>query len=157
MRNTLFENKKVLRDSIITWMLVFNYPFTIYGIIMLFGGEVDFGILFLMCTPIILIMLLHGIRAMRTNFVSISTRMNGSEIEIVIKTLFGKQVIYSGWKSEFEMRIIPDKWNRGHPFLEVWFRGEKVARQFHIAFRGRKWMSGIVDAWRNAGLKISDQ
>jgi hypothetical protein len=155
MRNTLFENKKLLRDSIITWILVFNYPFIIYGIIRLFGGEFDFGTLFLMSTPVILIMLLHAIRAMRTNTVSISTRMNGSEIEVAIRTLFGKQVIYNGWKSEFEIRVISDKWNRGHPFLEIWFRGEKVARQFHIAFRGKKWMQGIVDAWRNTGLKMA--
>jgi hypothetical protein len=155
VNNVIFENRKLTRDSIITGILVFNYPFLLYAIIKIIGGDFDFGVLFLVATPVILIMLLHAIRTLRTNIVSIATRMNGSEVEIVVRKMFGERVTYSGWKSEFHLCVVPDKWNRGNPKLEFYFQDKRIATQFFIAFRGRKWMAGIVDAWNNAGMHVS--
>lgn len=154
MSKIIFENRKLVRDKIITWILAVNYPFTIYGFVKLTGGDFNFGHTVLVTSPLILLMTGHAIRVVRKNIESISLSNDGAEIEVIVSKI-GSKESYTGVKSDFVFMSHHDKWNRNYPIVEIRFRGETIVRQLFIGLRGKIWMGEIFDSLKDAGLHVT--
>jgi hypothetical protein len=152
MSRTLFENTKLLRDSILTWSFPFLYPLVILGIVTAFGGGGHWAMVLGMTSLLLLYTLPLTMRYMWTNIVSITEDFG--QLEVTIKKLNGQKT-YGGLKREFRFVLNRDLWSRGRNwYINVYFRGKLIGKQFHLGLRRHTWIDDIASQLSVAGLDV---